>query len=101
MEDIPPEIWTEIFAFSCTDDGRTGRALSIVSRAVHLTSKPLKYQSLCVVGLDQLRKLLAILSDLPTGERKVKYLFIAGLDCEICSEGSLQARGNLRGKPVR
>ncbi|KAJ7854984.1 hypothetical protein B0H14DRAFT_2353482, partial [Mycena olivaceomarginata] len=68
--------------FSCTDDGCTGRSLSLVSRAVHIVSKPLKYQSLCVVGLDQLMKLLAVLSKLPTaaGGRKVKYLFIAGLD---------------------
>ncbi|KAF7326641.1 hypothetical protein MVEN_02601200 [Mycena venus] len=80
METIPSELWTEIFAFACTDDGSTGRALSSVSRAVHLISKPLKYQSLCVIGLHQLLKLLATLSDLPPGERKVKYLFIAGLD---------------------
>ncbi|KAJ7677579.1 hypothetical protein B0H14DRAFT_2261194, partial [Mycena olivaceomarginata] len=65
-----------VFGFSCTDDGCTGRSLSLVSRAVHIVSKPLKYQSLCVVGLDQLMKLLAVLSKLPTGGRKVKYLFI-------------------------
>ncbi|KAJ6544101.1 hypothetical protein B0H19DRAFT_956400, partial [Mycena capillaripes] len=76
METIPSELWTEVFAFSCTDDGSTGRALSTASRAVHFISKPLKYQSLCVVGLDQLVKLLAMLSNLPHGERKLKYLFI-------------------------
>ncbi|KAJ7938370.1 hypothetical protein B0H13DRAFT_1140189 [Mycena leptocephala] len=81
METIPAEIWTEVFAFSCTDDGYTGRSLSAVSRAVHHISKPLKYQSLCIVGgLDRLFRLLAVLSHLSPGERKVKYLFIGGLD---------------------
>ncbi|KAJ7483276.1 hypothetical protein FB451DRAFT_1169887 [Mycena latifolia] len=58
METIPPEIWTEVFAFACTDDGSTGRALGEV----------------------RLLKFLAALSDLAPGERKVKYLFIANLD---------------------
>ncbi|KAJ7879629.1 hypothetical protein B0H14DRAFT_2709502 [Mycena olivaceomarginata] len=58
METAPLEIWTEIFAFACTDDGTTSRALSVVSRTVHIMSMPLKYQSLCVVGPDRLLKLL-------------------------------------------
>ncbi|KAJ7629995.1 hypothetical protein DFH06DRAFT_1224558 [Mycena polygramma] len=92
MNTIPLELWTEVFAFSCTDDGSTGRALSTVSRAVHLTSKPVKYQSLCVVGLPQLLQLLAILSNLSPGERKIKYLFIACLDDSERTEGPPDAR---------
>ncbi|KAJ7782324.1 hypothetical protein DFH07DRAFT_909123 [Mycena maculata] len=77
MDTIPPEIWTEVFSFACTDDGSTGRALSTVSRVVHITSRPVKYQSLCVVGPKQLLKLSAVLSALPPSARKVKYLFVA------------------------
>ncbi|KAJ6478613.1 hypothetical protein C8R47DRAFT_639157 [Mycena vitilis] len=88
MNTIPLEIWTEVFAFSCTDDGSAGRALSTVSRAVHLTSKIVKYQSLCVVGLSQLLQLLAILSALSPDVRKIKYLFIACLDDPERAEGS-------------
>ncbi|KAJ7141291.1 hypothetical protein C8R44DRAFT_763135 [Mycena epipterygia] len=77
---IPPEIWAEVFSFACTDDGSTGRALSEVSWAIHNISKPLKYQSLCVIGPNQLRMLLAVLSALLPGARKVRYLFVAGLD---------------------
>jgi hypothetical protein len=80
METTPPEIWTEVFAFACTDGGYTGRALSMVSRDVHLISKPLKYQSVCVVGPKQLLKLLAVLSELSPGARGVKSLFVAALD---------------------
>ncbi|KAJ7091933.1 hypothetical protein B0H15DRAFT_777743 [Mycena belliarum] len=83
MESVPPEIWTDIFAFACTDDGSTGRALSTVSRAVHLASKPLKYQSICVVGPIQLRKLLTALSALSPRARQIKYLFVANLDASI------------------
>ncbi|KAJ7982924.1 hypothetical protein DFH06DRAFT_1171936 [Mycena polygramma] len=92
MDSIPSELWTDVFAFACTDDGYTGRALSRVSRAVHVTSKPLKYQSLCVVGLDQLLKLLAVLSELSPGERKTKYLFVAGLD----TAGDLDCSAEMR-----
>ncbi|KAJ6594403.1 hypothetical protein B0H19DRAFT_1095356, partial [Mycena capillaripes] len=83
METIPPEIWTEIFSFACTDDGSTGRALSTVSRAVHIICKPLKYQSICVLRPDQLLKLLGVLFALAPETRKVRYLFVASLDeCE-------------------
>ncbi|KAJ7477210.1 hypothetical protein B0H11DRAFT_1295737 [Mycena galericulata] len=80
MNTIPPEMWAEVFAFACTDDGHTGRALSMVSRAVQVISKPLKYQSIGVVGLHQLLKLVKMLTDLTPGGRKVKYLFVAGMD---------------------
>ncbi|KAJ7761061.1 hypothetical protein B0H16DRAFT_1456325 [Mycena metata] len=80
MDAIPPEIWSEIFSCACTDDGSTGRALSTVSRAVHTISKASKYQSICVLGPNQLLKLFGLLSGLSPCARKVKYLFVAGLD---------------------
>ncbi|KAK7055357.1 hypothetical protein R3P38DRAFT_1353303 [Favolaschia claudopus] len=80
MDILPPEVWMQIFAFSCTDGGFTGRSLSGVSRATHYLSKPVKYQSLCVVGRYRLFKLLVVLSRLPPNERRIKYLFIAGFD---------------------
>ncbi|KAJ7889921.1 hypothetical protein B0H14DRAFT_2497490 [Mycena olivaceomarginata] len=78
LETVPPEIWAEVFAFSCTDTGCTGRALSLVSRAAHLVSKPLKYQSIVVTGFRELLKLLAVLRELPPGARRVKYLCVGG-----------------------
>ncbi|KAJ7045991.1 hypothetical protein C8F04DRAFT_939810 [Mycena alexandri] len=80
MDAIPPEIWSEIFSFACTDDGSTGRALSRVSRAVQIISKSSKYQSICVLGPNQLLKLFGLLSALSPRARKVKYLFVACLD---------------------
>ncbi|KAJ6629519.1 hypothetical protein B0H10DRAFT_1987531 [Mycena sp. CBHHK59/15] len=88
METLPFEIWGDIFSFACTDDGSTGRSLSAVSRAVHSISKPLKYQSICVVGPTRLLKLLGVLSALSSDTRRVRYLFIAGpFDFEGGSDG--------------
>jgi hypothetical protein len=46
MDRFPPEILSQIFSFACTDGGYTGRSLSIVSKYVHKTSKPYKYNSI-------------------------------------------------------
>ncbi|KAJ7162047.1 hypothetical protein C8R46DRAFT_1193852 [Mycena filopes] len=82
---IPPEIWNHIFSFACTDDGSTGRALSAVSRAIHILSQPSKYQSLCVLGPKQIVKLFEVLSALSAEARKVKFMFVAGLDDRVGS----------------
>ncbi|KAJ6561219.1 hypothetical protein DFH09DRAFT_1083182 [Mycena vulgaris] len=88
METVPPEIWTEVFAFACTDDGYTGRALSTVSRAS---------------GPNQLLKLLAVLSELSPGAREVKYLFIACWDesKDEGPEGSTEIHRRLYADPSR
>ncbi|KAJ7257381.1 hypothetical protein C8J57DRAFT_988191, partial [Mycena rebaudengoi] len=76
MDTIVADIWCEVFALACTDDGRAGRALSLVSRDIHHLSKPLKYQSISVVGIRQLEKLRAVFYQLPAAERRVKSLFV-------------------------
>ncbi|KAJ7258491.1 hypothetical protein C8J57DRAFT_1073615, partial [Mycena rebaudengoi] len=67
---------SEGFALACTDDGRTGRALFLGSLDIHHLSKPLKYQSISVVGIRQLEKLLAVFDQLPAAERRVESLFV-------------------------
>ncbi|KAJ7121291.1 hypothetical protein C8R43DRAFT_76735 [Mycena crocata] len=101
MQTIPPEIWSDVFCFACTDDGSTGRALSTVSRAVHTISKPHKYQSVCAVGRNQLLKLLEVLSVLSPSARKVRYFFVAGLDESLDRESpDINLAGNRRQLPV-
>jgi hypothetical protein len=53
MESIPPEILSLIFSYACTDDGYTGRSLSLVSRYISDVSKPYKLQSVAVRGMWQ------------------------------------------------
>ncbi|THU80947.1 hypothetical protein K435DRAFT_694612, partial [Dendrothele bispora CBS 962.96] len=51
---LPPELWTHIWSFACTDDGATGRVLSQVSRHVYATSAPVRLQSITLTGLRDL-----------------------------------------------
>lgn len=55
MEACPPEIHALIFALACSDDGTTGRSLSLVSRYVRSVSTPFQWQSLAVSGVHQAR----------------------------------------------
>jgi len=76
MEHFPTEIWGEIYAFACVDDGRTGRALSLVSRFIHETSKPYKLQSIAVFGDRQLAAFADLIEQTPTHLRRVDCIFI-------------------------
>lgn len=77
MEAFPTEIWEVIFGFACTDDGSTGRSLSLLSREVHEIVKPFKLQSLCAIGSNQVQKFSYLLAETPERYRNVRYLFIA------------------------
>ncbi|TRM60310.1 hypothetical protein BD626DRAFT_504910 [Schizophyllum amplum] len=80
MQRIPAELWTHIFSFACTDDGRTGRALSLVSKYIHNTSAPVRYQSISLVGYDEITGFLSFLEANPSVVRRVKDLYISSSD---------------------
>jgi len=77
MEHFPAEIWGEIYAFACVDDGWTGRALSLVSRIIHETSKPYKLQSIAVIGQMQLSRFAYLIEQTPTQLRRVRCIFLS------------------------
>jgi len=77
MDMIPAEIWGEIYTLACVDNGRTGRALSLVSRFIHETSKPYKLQSIAVKGERQLTAFADLIERTPTHLRRVNCLFIS------------------------
>ncbi|TFK21853.1 hypothetical protein FA15DRAFT_623344 [Coprinopsis marcescibilis] len=74
--EVPTELWLQICALACTDDGTTGRSLSMTSRFFHNVSKPFKYQSIAISRSRRLATLNIILSRLPKEHRVVKYLFV-------------------------
>jgi hypothetical protein len=76
MDHFPAEIWGEIFTFACVDDGRTGRALSLVSQFIHETSKPYKLQYIAVIGEERLRAFADLLEQTPSHLRHVKCFFL-------------------------
>ncbi|KIM83561.1 hypothetical protein PILCRDRAFT_6983 [Piloderma croceum F 1598] len=63
MEPIPSEILALIFSYACTDDGYTGRSLSLVSRYISDVSKPYKLQSVAVRGVWQVLKFACSLGE--------------------------------------
>lgn len=77
MVEFPPEIWIQIVGFACTDDGSTGRALSLVSKDLHEITRPMKLQSIAVVGAKQIIRFSAALTKVPATERCVRHLFVA------------------------
>ena len=76
MDTVPIEIWHDIFAFACIDDGYTGRSLSLVSTYFHDISAPFKYQSLVITHWTQIIAFSSIFCRLPASQKKIKYLFV-------------------------
>ena len=77
MDLCPSEIWSEIYSFACIDDGTTGRSLSLVSRYIHETSRPYKYQSVAVIGPLQLLAFADMIEIVPAEFRHVRCIFIS------------------------
>jgi len=77
MVEFPIELWLKICALACSDDGRTGCALSAVSHHIRAVSREYRYQSIAVAGYNQIRGLVATLSDRdPSHRSPVKHLCI-------------------------
>ena len=76
LDNCPPEICHRIYQFACTDDGTTGRTLSLVSKYIHDSSKPYKLQSISIYGPDKTRRFLLALQRTPEQYRRVSYLSI-------------------------
>ncbi|KAI0766436.1 hypothetical protein BD413DRAFT_153688 [Trametes elegans] len=80
METCPSEIWMLIFSFACTDDGSTGRSLSLVSRAFQHLSYPYQWQSLAIYGHAQAAAFTKqLFSRPPSGNRRrpIEHLFVS------------------------
>ena len=79
MEKCPIEICHQIFRAACVDGGKTGIALSLVSRYVNQMSREVKYHSVTVIGLDQIMTFAKVLKDLPPRYRVVRHLFLSSM----------------------
>ncbi|KAF8162711.1 hypothetical protein B0H34DRAFT_291543 [Crassisporium funariophilum] len=86
MDRCPAEICSEIYAFACIDDGRTGRALSLVSRYTRQTSKPFKLQSVSVIGYNQLFAFADLVENTPLPLRQVRCIFISAHPRQTASD---------------
>ncbi|KIM80549.1 hypothetical protein PILCRDRAFT_9377, partial [Piloderma croceum F 1598] len=66
-----------IFHYACTDDGTTGRSLSLVSKYIHDTSEPYKLQSISISGADNAARFVLALRRTPPQHRRVTHLHIS------------------------
>ncbi|KAJ7048144.1 hypothetical protein C8F01DRAFT_953943, partial [Mycena amicta] len=73
---LPVEIWTQIHCLACSDDGSSGRALSLVSKDWRSISRPFSLQSIALVGVRPILRFLALLEATPESLRVVHSLFI-------------------------
>ena len=81
MKLLPLEILQRIFALACTDGGRTGTALALVSRFFHAASHPIRFLSLSLYSLRHIEQFLSYLRKHSTSRchltPKVKHLLLA------------------------
>jgi hypothetical protein len=73
---VPVEIWHLIFSLACTDDGSTGRSLSLVSTYFRDISAPFKYQSIAITDWSQIIAFSQFFCKLPASQKKTVYLFV-------------------------
>jgi hypothetical protein len=73
---FPPEIWQNIYAHACMDDGRTGCSLALVSRYVCDLSARTRFQSVAVSGLHRFKSLLDLLQRTPQENRRIRFLCV-------------------------
>ena len=73
---LPVEIWHLIFSLACTDDGSTGRSLSLVSTHFRDISAPFKYQSITITRWSQIIAFSQFFCKLPASQKKILFLFV-------------------------
>ncbi|EPQ53780.1 hypothetical protein GLOTRDRAFT_131111 [Gloeophyllum trabeum ATCC 11539] len=84
MVEFPVEIWEPIFSLACTDDGRTGCSLSLVSKFIHKVSAPLRYQSVLLEGITQMSSFLRVMKGNPESTPKVECLLLCDRSPDLC-----------------
>ena len=76
MDNCPNEILGLIFEEACTDDGLTGRSLSLVSRHIHHASRRYAFQSIALYGSRQLSAFASLLDKANLEDFRVRHLYI-------------------------
>ncbi|KDQ62680.1 hypothetical protein JAAARDRAFT_189972 [Jaapia argillacea MUCL 33604] len=81
MDRCPTEIIEQILRLACSDDGTTGRSLSLVSHYISQLSYPFHWHSLSLSGLAQTSSFASILQTQPPSQppRPILHLFLSDL----------------------
>ncbi|KAL1743344.1 hypothetical protein HDZ31DRAFT_41151 [Schizophyllum fasciatum] len=81
MDILPAELWHAVFEYACTDDGRTGASLALVSSYARLLSHRYRLQSIAVRGRTQLAQLARRLGSITLSHRP-RILFVSLSDTD-------------------
>ncbi|KAI0661257.1 hypothetical protein C8Q70DRAFT_703643 [Cubamyces menziesii] len=102
LSTVPVEMWRVIFAYACTDGGRTGASLSNVSKLVRTLSTPYRFHSVRLVTTHGMKKFLdcyqiavAAAAAEEIDAPRVRHLLLSFLPGEtdvICLEGAVVGR---------
>ncbi|TFK72705.1 hypothetical protein BDN72DRAFT_749217, partial [Pluteus cervinus] len=77
MQELPNEIWQEVFELACIDHGFTARSLSAVSRRFYVLSIPYKYQSVCLTSGRAILKFASLIEAQRDFPLRIRHLFLA------------------------
>lgn len=67
MHQLLPELLSRIYELACTDDGKTGRSLALVSKYINETSQPYKLQSVNLFGARKICAFAKTLEEIEDG----------------------------------
>jgi hypothetical protein len=80
MDNCSIELLQKIFSYACTDGGRTGCALSLVSHWIRAVATPVRFQTVSLTNVSQMRLFLSMLEAMPNPPR-VSHLFLSHHAC--------------------
>jgi hypothetical protein len=92
IDRCPREIWDAILTLACTDGGKTGCALSQVSKHIREISHCIRIQSACLESLRQVDSFQRELERRKPSERRVRFLYL--------SDFSLNSRASSESVPA-
>ncbi|EPQ53782.1 hypothetical protein GLOTRDRAFT_122278 [Gloeophyllum trabeum ATCC 11539] len=75
MDLLPIETWQTVFSYACTDGGLTAASLAITCRYFRDAIKPIRFQSVKLVGMTHLLSFSRFLEE--EQELRIRYLFVS------------------------
>ena len=76
MTVLPVELLSKIFSLACTDTGKTGCSLSIVSHHIRDVSAEYRYQAVAATTAQQISEFHSVFTQVPARLRRVRYLYL-------------------------
>jgi hypothetical protein len=92
---LPPEIWTEIAYFACTDGGKTAVSLLRVSKSISEAALIHAYTTVALTGTRSVQLFLNLVTDLtPTQRARIRDIYICQPALESDVSQDINAEGN-------